>query len=132
MPGQLRAGYACRAGRALGPPRPYPARPSSRRHGPEHPANVKPLPAARLRIAPGKPSILPTGSPRTMRGLVAGGRRFPGATNTMTFETLGLSHEMLPALSEHGYTPPNPNQTQAIPPAPAGPALHDGAPHATS
>src|SRR3546814_18506497 len=103
MPGQLRSWYACRDGRVVGPPRPYPARPSSRRHGPEHPTTVKPLPEARLRIAPGKPSILPTGSPRTMRGLVAGGRRFPGATNPMTFETLGIYHAMLRALSDNRY-----------------------------
>src|SRR3546814_14530728 len=62
-----------------------------------------------------------------MRGLVAGGRRFPGATNPMTFETLGLSPALLRALSENGYTTPTPIQLEAIPLALAGHDLLGGA-----
>src|SRR3546814_15041451 len=71
--------------------------------------------------------MLPTGSPRTMSGLVAGGRRFPGATNPRTFETLGLSPALLRALSESGYTTPTPIQLEAIPLALAGHDLLGGA-----
>src|SRR3546814_12181430 len=66
-----------------------------------------------------------------MRGLVAGGRRFPGATNPMTFETLGLSPALLRALSENGYTTPTPIQLEAIPLALAGHDLLGGAQTAT-
>src|SRR3546814_955664 len=62
-----------------------------------------------------------------MRGLVAGGRRFPGATNPMTFETLRLSPALLRALSENGYTTPTPIQLEAIPLALAGHDLLGGA-----
>jgi ATP-dependent RNA helicase RhlE len=39
----------------------------------------------------------------------------PGVNNSMSFENLGLSADMLRAVSEEGYTDPTPVQSQAIP-----------------
>ena len=45
----------------------------------------------------------------------------------MSFETLGLSADLVRAVAEHGYTTPTPIQTQAIPAVLAGGDLMAGA-----
>ena len=45
----------------------------------------------------------------------------------MSFATLGLSAELVRAVTEHGYTTPTPIQTQAIPAVLAGRDLLAGA-----
>src|SRR5690606_37620754 len=86
---------------------------------------VKPLPATRIWMVPGKPVEGIASMSVPPRGARHGEPRLSRSSIHMTFETtpfdgLGLSPALLRALSESGYTTPTPIQAQAIPPALAG------------
>src|SRR5690606_35148461 len=80
-PGQIRSWYACRDGRRLRLPAAlsrtsFVAQTRSGTSG-----NRQTLARSAVLDSSGQTIVLLTGSPCVMRGLVAGGRRFPGATH---------------------------------------------------
>ena len=102
----------------------YPARLSSRRHGPELPAAVQFDHSQRGSRERWSHHATVSGASTTCgRPLARGPKEF----HHMTFESLGLSPALLRALTEQNYNTPTPIQAEAIPLALAGHDLLGGA-----
>src|SRR5688572_3851261 len=102
----------------------YPARLSSRRHGPEFPAAVQFDHSQRGSRERWSHHATVSGASTTCGRPLA---REPKEFHHMTFESLGLSPALLRALTEQNYNTPTPIQAEAIPLALAGHDLLGGA-----